>query len=230
MKDARANRTSSLLIVAIALCLLIILASGALWAFSENPMAMAMAFSAKSPTATATAVPPPTPSPTPTTKPSPIPTWTPTFTPPPTHRPIATLPAASVPSDLTITPSPTPPDPFFYGRWIDVDLTRQVLTAYQGDEVARTTLVSTGKEKTPTPTGLFHIHTKLRYDDMRGSDYFLPNVPYVMYFYKGYALHGTYWHTDFGQTASHGCINLPTPEAEWLYNWVAVGAPVNIHE
>jgi lipoprotein-anchoring transpeptidase ErfK/SrfK len=230
MKDAKG--TPSLLIVAIALCMLIILAFGALWAFSgnPNPTAIALAFSAHSPTATATAATTPTLSPTPTARPSPIPTWTPTFTPTSTRGPALTASTASAAGDSTTTPSPTPPDPFFYGRWIDVDLTHQTLTAYQGEEVARTTLVSTGKEKTPTPTGLFHIHTKLRYDDMRGPDYYLPNVPYVMYFYKGYALHGTYWHTNFGQTASHGCINLPTPEAEWLYNWVAVGTPVNIHE
>ncbi|MBN1978962.1 MAG: L,D-transpeptidase [Anaerolineae bacterium] len=230
MKNVKASQTPSWLIAAIALCLLIILVTGTLWAFSENPMAMAMAFSAKSPTATATTVTTPTPSPTPTTKPSPIPTWTPTFTPTPTQRPVATPPKARASSDLTITPSPTPPGLFFYGRWIDVDLTQQSLKARQGEELVRTTLVSTGKEKTPTPTGLFRIHTKLRYDDMRGSDYFLPNVPYVMYFHKGYALHGTYWHMNFGQTASHGCINLPTEEAEWLYNWVTVGTPVYIHE
>ncbi|MFL7791069.1 MAG: L,D-transpeptidase [Anaerolineae bacterium] len=228
MKDSKG--TPSLLIVAIALCMLIILAFGALWAFSENPTAIALAFSVNSSTATETATTTPIPSPTPTIKPSPIPTWTPTFTPTPTRGPALTVPTANAADESETRPSPTPPDPFFYGRWIDVDLTRQMLTAYQGEEVARTTLVSTGKEKTPTPTGLFHIHTKLRYDDMRGPDYYLPNVPYVMYFYKGYALHGTYWHTNFGQTASHGCINLPTPEAEWLYNWVAVGTPVNIHE
>jgi lipoprotein-anchoring transpeptidase ErfK/SrfK len=124
----------------------------------------------------------------------------------------------------------TPPSEFYYGRWIDVDLTHQTLTAYQGDQVARTTLVSTGLAGTPTPVGLFHVQTRMRYDDMRGPGYYLPDVPYVMYFYKGYGIHGTYWHANFGHPMSHGCINLPTEEAAWLYYWVGVGTPVNIHQ
>lgn len=226
---AKGNRPSALLTAIIALSLLIILTAGALWAFSGGTLVSSTAASAGFSTATATDSSTPTPIPTATTRPSPIPTWTPTYTPPPTrqHTPTPT----TIPSiDSPLTPTATPPSTFFYGRWIDVDLTHQRVTAYQGDEVARTTLVSTGKKETPTPVGLFRIHTKLRYDDMRGSDYYLRNVPYVMYFYQGYALHGTYWHTNFGQTASHGCINLPTEEAEWLYYWVAVGTPVNIHE
>lgn len=226
---AKGNRPSALLIATISLSLLTILIAGALWVFSGGTLASITAASAGFSAATATDPSTPTPIPTATMRPSPIPTWTPTNTPPPTRQHIP-APTTIPLFDPPLTPTATPLSKFFYGRWIDVDLTRQTVTAYQGDEVARTTPVSTGKEKTPTPIGLFHIHTKLRYDDMRGSDYYLRNVPYVMYFYQGYALHGTYWHTNFGQTASHGCINLPTAEAEWLYNWVAVGTPVNIHE
>jgi lipoprotein-anchoring transpeptidase ErfK/SrfK len=131
---------------------------------------------------------------------------------------------------VPVTPTATPPSEFYYGRWIDVDLTRQTLTAYQGDQVARTTLVSTGLARTPTPVGLFHVQSRMRYDDMSGPGYYLPDVPYVMYFYKGYGLHGTYWHANFGHPMSHGCVNLPTEEARWLYYWAAVGTPVNIHE
>jgi lipoprotein-anchoring transpeptidase ErfK/SrfK len=109
-------------------------------------------------------------------------------------------------------------------------LTNQLLVAYDQQKVVRVTSVSTGKKQTPTPTGFYHIKIKLRYDDMRGSDYYLRNVPYVMYFYQGYALHGTYWHTNFGHPASHGCVNLPTEEAAWLYEWASVGTPVVIHE
>jgi lipoprotein-anchoring transpeptidase ErfK/SrfK len=114
-------------------------------------------------------------------------------------------------------------------RWIDVDLTAQSLTAYEGLTPVRTTLVSTGLPHTPTPTGQYHIELMLRYDDMSGPNYYLPNVPYVMYFYRGFGLHGTYWHANFGHPMSHGCINMPTPEAEWLFNWAAVGTLVNIH-
>jgi len=110
-----------------------------------------------------------------------------------------------------------------------VDLTHQTLTAYVGQTPVRTTLVSTGLPRTPTPAGQYPIWTKLRYDDMSGPGYYLRNVPYVMYFYRGYGLHGTYWHNNFGRPMSHGCINLPTPEAEWLFNWAEVGTLVNIH-
>jgi lipoprotein-anchoring transpeptidase ErfK/SrfK len=114
-------------------------------------------------------------------------------------------------------------------RWIDVDLTVQSLTAYEGLTPVRTTLVSTGLPHTPTPAGQYYIEVMLRYDDMSGPNYYLPNVPYVMYFYRGFGLHGTYWHANFGHPMSHGCINMPTPEAEWLFNWAAVGTLVNIH-
>ncbi len=64
---------------------------------------------------------------------------------------------------------------------------------------------------------------------MRGPGYDLPGVPYTMYFYKGYALHGTYWHNNFGHPMSHGCVNLRTSDAGWLFNWASVGTPVVTH-
>jgi lipoprotein-anchoring transpeptidase ErfK/SrfK len=93
------------------------------------------------------------------------------------------------------------------------------------------TLVSTGLPWYPTPTGEFRIWIKLRATKMEGGEgkyyYYLPNVPYVMFFendqvpgWRGYGLHGTYWHNDFGTQRSHGCVNLPTTVAERLYYWV----------
>ncbi len=114
-------------------------------------------------------------------------------------------------------------------RWIDVDLTHQLLAAYEDQKLVRITSISTGLPNTPTPAGQFHIWIKLRADTMSGPGYHLPNVPYVMYFHGGYGLHGTYWHSNFGQPMSHGCVNLPTEEAEWLFNWADVGTMVNIH-
>ncbi len=115
------------------------------------------------------------------------------------------------------------------GRWIDVNLSTQTLTAYEDSTPVRSTLVSTGLPATPTPTGQFRIYAKYLSDTMSGPGYYLPDVPYVMYFYRGYGLHGTYWHSNFGHPMSRGCVNLPTPEAEWLFNWAAVGTLVNIH-
>jgi lipoprotein-anchoring transpeptidase ErfK/SrfK len=63
-----------------------------------------------------------------------------------------------------------------------------------------------------------------------GADrYDLPNVPHVMYFHKGYAIHGTYWHNNFGRRMSHGCVNANKAAAAWLYNWAPVGTPVKVH-
>lgn len=114
-------------------------------------------------------------------------------------------------------------------RWIDVDLTNQMVFAYEGDVVVNSFVVSTGTWRTPTVTGQYKIYVKYRSAKMSGPGYYLPNVPYIMYFYKGYGLHGTYWHNNFGTPMSHGCVNLRTDDAAWLYDWASVGTLVNVH-
>lgn len=115
-------------------------------------------------------------------------------------------------------------------RWIEVDLSEQKLRAWGGDSLFLESLVSTGLPWWPTPTGEFHIWIKLRATKMEGGSgkyyYNLPNVPYVMFFendkipsWRGFGLHGTYWHNDFGNVHSHGCVNLPTDIARELYYW-----------
>lgn len=115
-------------------------------------------------------------------------------------------------------------------RWIDVDLSEQRVYAYEGDTVVNSFVVSTGTWQTPTVTGKFKVWIKVRVQDMSGPGYFLPDVPYVMYFYKDYGLHGTYWHNNFGTPMSRGCVNLTIPDAEWLYNFSSVGTVVNVHD
>jgi LysM repeat protein len=115
------------------------------------------------------------------------------------------------------------------GRWIDVNLRQQRLTAYQSQTPVFTTLISGGLAGTPTPVGRFSIRTKLTAQTMSGPGYWLPNVPYVMYFHAGYAIHGTYWYNNFGHPMSHGCVNLSTPAAAWLFSWASVGTPVVVH-
>ena len=121
-------------------------------------------------------------------------------------------------------------------KWIEVDLSQQHLWAWQYDQVIFSTAVSTGTYLHPTPTGTFHIYAKYIADDMTGGTpgspdyYYLPDVPYTMYFYEAYGLHGTYWHYNFGTPMSHGCVNLPTPAAEWIYGWAPVGTTVWIHQ
>jgi lipoprotein-anchoring transpeptidase ErfK/SrfK len=137
-------------------------------------------------------------------------------------------PASTALSPIPVPPPATPAE-VNEARWIDVNLGQQMLTAYEGQTAVRTTLISAGLPSTPTPTGQFRIWVKFRYDDMEGPGYFLADVPYVMYFHKGYGLHGVYWHANFGNPMSHGCVNLPTNEAEWLFNWADVGTLVNVH-
>ncbi len=116
---------------------------------------------------------------------------------------------------------------------IDIDLTNQRLYAYQDGILVYNFAVSTGKIGTPTPTGGFWPWVKLRYDDMVGGSYaagnyyYLPDVPYVVYFYNFaypkydyYAIHGTYWHNNFGHPMSHGCVNLRTSDMAKLYYWI----------
>ncbi len=121
-------------------------------------------------------------------------------------------------------------------RWIEVDLSEQKLRAWEGNSLFLETSVSTGLPWWPTPKGEFRIWVKLRTTKMEGGEgdyyYYLPNVPYVMFFgndevpnWKGYGLHGTYWHDDFGTQRSHGCVNLPTPVAKELYYWLSPELP-----
>ncbi len=115
------------------------------------------------------------------------------------------------------------------GKWIDVDLSTQTINAYEGNQAVHTSRVSTGTWQTPTVAGTYSIYAKYASSAMSGPGYYLPNVPYAMYFYRGYALHGTYWHNNFGTPMSHGCVNLPTPSAKWIFEWAPIGTRVVTH-
>ncbi len=119
--------------------------------------------------------------------------------------------------------------PMRRGKWIEVILDEQRLIAWEDGQMVMTTLVSTGAQDTPTVRGVFRIYRKLDSQRMRGRDYDLPDVPHVMYFKGGYAMHGTYWHNNFGQPMSHGCVNIPTGKAAWLYGWAPQGTVVVVH-
>jgi hypothetical protein len=137
--------------------------------------------------------------------------------------------------DLFTPPPPAQPAPDPNGeKWIEVNLSTQYMIAWQGDTSVIESYVSTGIDGHETPTGTFYILTKYESDEMvggSGDDYYdLPDVPWVMYFTDyGDALHGTYWHSNFGTPMSHGCVNLPTDVAAFLYDWAPVGTRVEIH-
>ena len=134
---------------------------------------------------------------------------------------------------LADTPTNVPPTPGLSvgngERWIDVDLTNQMVYAYEGDTVVNSFIVSTGTWLTPTVTGKHKIYVKVRVQDMSGPGYHLKDVPYVMFFSGDYGLHGTYWHNNFGTPMSRGCVNLTIDDAAWLFGWASVGTVVNVH-
>jgi lipoprotein-anchoring transpeptidase ErfK/SrfK len=162
--------------------------------------------------------------------------------------------AADPRATWTATPSPTPtntpsptPQPTYVAesvnfrwpavgeneRWIQVNLTAQQLNAYEGRTVVFSTPISSGLPQWATVTGQFRIYYRLPTQTMDGRrlgfDYVTENVPHVQYFYKDFALHGAYWHNNFGQPMSHGCVNLSVADAEWLYSWATYGTLVYVH-
>ncbi len=151
--------------------------------------------------------------PTPTSTPTITPTLTPTITPSPTTTP--TPAPTATPDWITSKYLPLPLDE----KWIEVDLSEQSLTAYEGTKIVYTAIISSGRIHTPTVQGKFRIQRKFESQLMTGPGYYLPNVPWIMYFYAGYALHGAYWHDKWGTPTSHGCVNLKREDAKWLYDW-----------
>ncbi len=115
-------------------------------------------------------------------------------------------------------------------RWIEVDISDQMLTAWQGDTIVLKTQVSTGKPGWRTLPGTFYVYVKYDETRMRGPDYDTPDVPWTMYYYQGFAIHGAYWHNNFGTPVSHGCVNLRVDEAKLLYDWASVGTKVVVNQ
>jgi lipoprotein-anchoring transpeptidase ErfK/SrfK len=141
---------------------------------------------------------------------------------PPTKEELLENTQTPLPDDMVPVPSITE------GKQIIVVLSQQRTYAFEDGVLLRHFVVSTGLPATPTVTGDYQIYVKYESQRMTGPGYDLPGVPWVMYFYRGYALHGTYWHNNFGHPMSHGCVNLRTPEAEWLYQWAPVGTAVRV--
>lgn len=125
--------------------------------------------------------------------------------------------------------APVPVPDIADGKEIIVVIHDQRVHAFENGVYLKTFVVSTGIAEYPTVIGHYKIYVKLRYTEMIGPGYDLTNVPYTMYFYQGYGLHGTYWHHNFGVPMSHGCVNMrsdPVDDAAWLYNWAEVGTTV----
>jgi len=113
-------------------------------------------------------------------------------------------------------------------REIVVDLSEQKVYMYENGSLVQTMIASTGVAATPTVLGTYRIYLRHPKQTMSGPGYYLPDVPYVQYFYQGYGFHGTYWHNNFGTPMSRGCVNLTIADAEWLYNWASIGTLVRV--
>jgi hypothetical protein len=119
-------------------------------------------------------------------------------------------------------------------RWIHVDLSEQTLVAYRGNRPVFATIISSGKTGYEPPLGSYRIVQKHVTTTMNGPDpidgwYEVEEVPWTMYYYEGYALHGAYWHDGFGQPRSHGCTNLAPADARWLFSWASPQLPKRWH-
>jgi hypothetical protein len=127
-------------------------------------------------------------------------------------------------------------------KWIDISINDQTLVAYTGKRPVYVTLVSTGRgglgdpeKEQATVRGTFMIYQKDVSSTMDGEEdnaadsYALRDVPFVQYFHKGFALHGTYWHDEFGRIRSHGCVNLSPRDAAWLFEWTDPAVPAEWH-
>lgn len=121
-------------------------------------------------------------------------------------------------------------------KWIEVDLSDFKLVAWEGNRKVYEFATSTGRPGYKTPPGEYRVWRKVLSQRYRGgipgtsSYYNLPNVPYSLFFYKGYAIHGAYWHNDFGiKNRSSGCVNLHPDNARLIYEWAAPSMPVGVN-
>lgn len=127
-------------------------------------------------------------------------------------------------------PPGVPPD----GKWIQIDLSDQLLVAYQGRRPVFAALVSTGKEGFETPAGSYAIlskHVSATMDGITEADgaYSIEDVPWTMFFSDNFAIHGAFWHNRFGMTKSHGCVNMSPIDAQWIFEWSEPRVPEGWH-
>lgn len=123
-------------------------------------------------------------------------------------------------------------------KWIDVNLSTNSATAYEGATPVRGPMYFVpGMPEMPTPTGKFNVYLKYQSQTMRGtnldgSTYESPNVPWVTYFTGSIAFHGAPWRDSFGWSGpggSHGCLNMPVADAQWIHGWAPMGSVVLSH-
>jgi lipoprotein-anchoring transpeptidase ErfK/SrfK len=138
-----------------------------------------------------------------------------------------------IPNDELSTLSPEVPDE---EKSIVVDLSTQLVTAFEGEKLVFSQRCASGVRGTDTPKGEFltyhkgpSVHMTNEGDAVENeSVYSLPGVPWCTFFTgAGNAFHGTYWHNDYGRPRSHGCVNIPSESAKFLYRWTKPNVPAD---
>lgn len=126
-------------------------------------------------------------------------------------------------------------------KWVDLSIRQQTLVAYVGTQPVYATLVSTGRGGMGDPEKAFatirgtfmvyskHVSATMDAEDDKSDSFNLQDVPFVQYFHKGFALHGTYWHDEFGEVRSHGCVNLSPVDSAWVFEWTDPPVPPDWH-
>jgi hypothetical protein len=134
-----------------------------------------------------------------------------------------------------VRPDTTRPEGVPEDRWVSINLFEQTIAAYEKGELVFASLISSGLRGWWTRPGVFQVYKEYRNDGMQGafeadlSDfYYLEDVPWVMYYDDDRALHGAYWHNNFGYQQSHGCVNLSPADSQWLFEWVEEGTWVYV--
>ena len=138
-----------------------------------------------------------------------------------------------IPNDELSLLSPEVPDE---EKHIVVDLSTQLVTAFEGEKLVFSERCASGVKGTDTPKGEFRtyhkgpsVHMTNEGDALENeSVYSLPGVPWCSFFTgAGNAFHGTYWHNDYGLPRSHGCVNLPSESAKFIYRWTKPNVPAD---
>jgi hypothetical protein len=146
--------------------------------------------------------------------------------------------ARNIGRNAPIAPTPVPADAPTVGRWIDVNLTQQLMVAYEGHDVQRVIVTTTGMAGWETPPGAYQILWRVPNETMEsgaiGAEHFykLEDVLFTQYFTeRGHAIHYAWWRTPqtIGRPGSHGCLNTLLDDAQFLWDWANIGTPVYVH-
>ncbi|MDR2974556.1 MAG: L,D-transpeptidase [Propionibacteriaceae bacterium] len=137
-------------------------------------------------------------------------------------------------TESTKSSHPAPPAGAESSHWVDVNLTNQTVTLMDGSTPSTTFSMSSGAPSHPTPTGVYQVYSRVTSQSLSGTAdgeyYYYDDVHWATWFYEDFGFHTAYWHDDFGTPVSHGCINLREADARAVFDWLAIGDWVDVHD